>query len=78
MTLNVVPAIVKVPDRLVVAVFAATLKEAVPGPVPLAPPVTVIHDALLAAVQAHPAPAVTVLLPVPAPAVNAWLLGEME
>jgi hypothetical protein len=70
-TLKVVPAIVSVPDRFVVAVFAATLNDAVPLPVPLAPPVTVIHDALLAAVHAHPAPAVTVLLPVPAAAGNA-------
>ena len=55
------------PGPFVVAVFAATLKDAVPLPVPLAPPVTVIHAALLAAVQAQPAPAVTVLLPVPPP-----------
>ena len=77
-TLNVVPAIVSVPDRLVVAVLAATLNAVVPGPVPLAPAVTLIHAALLAAVQAQPAPAVTVLLPVPAAAVNVWLLGEIE
>ena len=51
--------------------FAATLKNAVPFPVPLAPPVTVIHEALLAAVHAQPAPAVTVLLPVPPAAANA-------
>jgi hypothetical protein len=76
--LNVVPAMVSVPDRLVVAVFAATLNETLPGPVPLAPLVTEIHEALLAAVQAQLAPAVTVLLPVPAAAVNAWLVGEIE
>ena len=58
--------------------LAATLNAVVPGPVPLAPPVMLIHAALLAAVQAQPAPAVTVLLPVPAAAVNVWLLGEME
>jgi hypothetical protein len=34
-------------------------------PLPLAPAVTVIHDALLAPLQAHPVPAVTVTLPVP-------------
>ena len=72
------PAIVSVPDRLVVAVLAATLNDVVPGPVPLAPPVTEIHAALLAAVHAQPAPAVTVLLPVPAAAVNVWLVGEIE
>jgi hypothetical protein len=77
-TSNVVPAIVSVPDRLVVAVFAATLNETLPGPVPLAPLVTEIHEALLAAVHAQLAPAVTVLLPVPAAAVKAWLVGEIE
>ena len=78
MTLKVAPAIVSVPERLVVAVLAATLKEVVPGPVPLAPPVTVIHAALLAAVHAHPAPAVTVLLPVPPAAAKVSLVGEIE
>ena len=34
-------------------VFAATVKPTEPLPVPLAPEVTVIHDALLAAVHAH-------------------------
>ena len=77
-TSNVVPAMVRVPERLAVPVFAATLKPTVPGPVPVAPLVTEIHAALLAAVHAHPAPAVTVLPPVPAAAVNAWLVGEIE
>ena len=77
-TSKVVPAIVSVPERLAAPVFAATLKDMVPGPVPLAPPVTEIHAALLAAVYAQPVPAVTVLLPVPAVAVNVWLVGEME
>ena len=77
-TLKVVPAIVSVPDRFVVAVFAATLNDAVPLPVPLAPPVTVIHAALLAAVHAHPAPAVTVLLPLPPAAAKESLVGEIE
>jgi hypothetical protein len=36
----------------------------VPGPVPLAPPVTVSQLRLLAAVQAHPAPALTPTDPV--------------
>ena len=40
--------------------------------------VTEIHAALLAAVYAQPVPAVTVLLPVPAAAVNVWLVGEIE
>jgi hypothetical protein len=37
----------------------------VPLPLPLAPDVTVIHDALLTAVHPHPLPAVTVTLPDP-------------
>ena len=37
----------------------------VPFPVPLAPDVTVIHDALLTAVHPQPLPAVTVTLPDP-------------
>jgi hypothetical protein len=45
--------------------FVATLKLTVPLPVPLAPPVTVIQPLLLAAVQLHVEPAVTVTLPVP-------------
>jgi hypothetical protein len=40
----------------------------VPLPEPLAPPVTVIQLALLAAVHAHPAPMVTPTLPLPAAA----------
>ena len=77
LTLNVVPAIVSDPFRLVVAVFAATLNPALPDPEPDAPLVTVIHDALLLAFHAQPAPAVTALVPVPPAAVNVWLVGEM-
>ena len=77
MTVKVAPAIVSVPLRPdVVEVLAATLKVAAPGPDPDAPPVTVIHDALLPAVQAHPAPAVTVPAPLPPDAVNDWLVGD--
>jgi hypothetical protein len=36
----------------------------VPLPLPLAPPLTVIHAALLVAVQAHPEPAMTLTVPV--------------
>lgn len=63
-TVNVWPAIVSVPIRAG-PVFAATLKVTLPLPVPVAPDVMVIQDALLAAVQPQPAPAVTAtLLPV--------------
>jgi hypothetical protein len=46
-------------------------------PLPLAPLVTVIHDAELAAVQAHPAPAVTETVPVRASDVTDRLVGEI-
>ena len=51
---------VAVPVRAVVAVFAATDRATVPLPLPLAPLVTVSHDAVLAAVHAHPVGLVTV------------------
>lgn len=72
---NVWPAIVAVPDRVVVAVFAAMLRLTVPLPEPLAPPVTVIQDALLPAVHEHPAGAVTLTVPVPPAAGSDWLSG---
>lgn len=75
--MNVVPAIVSAPVRPVVAVFAATVKPALPGPDPEAPLVTVIHEAWLTAVHAQPGPAVTALAPAPPGAVNDWLAGEM-
>jgi hypothetical protein len=68
---NVAPAIVSVPLRLEATVFAATSNVTEPLPDPLAPPVTVIHAALLVAVHAQPVAAATVLLPLPAEAVNA-------
>jgi hypothetical protein len=60
-TVKVFPPTVTVPVRAVVAGFAATLKEAVPFPEPLAPAVTVIHPTLLTAVHAQPATAVIVV-----------------
>jgi hypothetical protein len=67
-----------VPVRPVVDAFAATLYETVPLPLPLAPAVTVIHDALLVAVQAHdPAFAVTETVPAPPAAVGELAVGEM-
>jgi hypothetical protein len=42
----------------------------VPGPLPLAPDVIVIHVALSVAVHAQPAGAVTAMVPVPAAAVT--------
>ena len=75
--MNVLPAIVRLPLRLEGDVFASTLKPATPGPDPEAPLVTVIHDALLIALQAQPVPAVTVLLPLPGAGVNDCVVGEM-
>ena len=75
-TVNVVPAIVNVPVRFVVAVCAATLKPTLPLPLPVAPLVIVIQLALLEAAQAQPDPADTVLDPVPPLAMNDPLVGE--
>jgi len=63
-TVNVWPATVAVPVRDVVAVFAAMLIATAPLPLPLAPLVTVTHDALLTAVQEHPARLATATLAV--------------
>ena len=65
-TVNVWPAIVIVPVRLDVVGFAVTLYATWPLPLPLAPPVRVIHEALLLAVHAHPEPAVTPTVAEPA------------
>ena len=54
---------VTVPVRDAVLGFAATSYETVPLPLPLVPPVSVIQAALLVAVHAQPAPAVTVTVP---------------
>jgi hypothetical protein len=50
----------------------------VPLPVPELPDVIVTHEALLAAVHAQPAPAVTDMLPAPPDARNDWFVGEIE
>jgi hypothetical protein len=44
-------------------------------PLPLAPAVTVIQEALLAAVHGHPAGAVTVTFPMPAAAPKSAAVG---
>ena len=75
LTVKVIPAIVNVPVRAFLAVFAAALKSTVPSPLPLAPAVTLNHDVLLAAVHAQPVPAVTLTVPVPPAAAIAWLVG---
>ncbi len=64
-TVNVLPAIVSVPERAGPS-LAATKKVTVPLPLPAAPEVMVVHWTVLEAVHAQPAPAVTVM-GVPAP-----------
>ena len=75
LTVNVWPAIVIVPVRGLVFGLADALNATVPGPLPLAPLVTVSQPVLLLTpVHAHPAGAVTVVDPVPPPATTDWLV----
>ena len=71
------PAIVTVPVRDVVNVFAATLTVVVPLPDPLAPAVTVIHASLATAVHEQPAAAVVVIVAVPPLDVTVLDVGEI-
>ena len=64
-TVTVCPATVSVPDRAAPPVFAATEYVTVPFPLPLAPDVTVMNEALLVAVHAQPEDAVTATVAVP-------------
>ena len=66
-TVKVCPSIVSVPLRAVPE-LAATLNDTEPFPFPLAPEATVIQEALLTAVHAHPAAVVTEAEPLPRPA----------
>jgi hypothetical protein len=63
---NVCPAIVSVPVRELVSVFASALNVTEPLPVPVVPAVTVSQPTLLVADHEQPAPAVTAVVPVPA------------
>jgi hypothetical protein len=58
-TVTVCPATVSDPLRAA-PVFAPTENSTVPGPVPLAPDVTLSQDVVVVAVQAQPAVVVTV------------------
>jgi hypothetical protein len=73
-TVNVWPAMVMVPLRAL-AVFAAALNVTLPSPLPPAPAVIEIHEALLLAVHEHPLPADTPTVPVPPPAGAVPLIG---
>jgi hypothetical protein len=70
------PAIVSAAVRPLVLVLAEALNTTDPEPVPLAPDVTVNHDAPLLAVHAHPFDAVIVTDPVPPAAESAWLAAD--
>jgi hypothetical protein len=75
---NVLPAIVSEPVLAELPVFAATVYEMLPLPVPVAPAPMVIHELLLAAVQLHPALAVTTTLPLaPIDPLNVDDVGEI-
>jgi hypothetical protein len=76
LTVNVRPAIVTVPERPGPLV-AAIVRFTVPLPEPLPPDETVIHETLLFAVHAQPAPAVTVTALLPPDAGSDRLSGAM-
>ena len=76
--MKVFPPMVAVPVRLVPAVLAATLRPTVPLPVPEAPEVTAIHDALLVAVRAQPLVPLTDTDTGPPAAPTLWLDGDSE
>jgi hypothetical protein len=77
-TVSVRPAIVKVPVRDAVALFAATANVTMPAPRPSAPPVTVIQDAWLLADHGQSAGAVTAACPFPPSSSNDACSGEIE
>jgi hypothetical protein len=72
---TVCPAIVSVPVRADVPVFAVVLYVTVPLPVPLAPAVTVIQVALLVAVHVQPVCVVTLTVELPPAAGSASVVG---
>lgn len=75
-TANARPATVTVADRDVVAPLAATENGTAPAPAPAVAPVSVIHDADVAADQEQPVATLTERLPLPPDAAAAWLDGE--
>jgi len=74
--LNVLPAIVSVPERPAVPVLAAAASVTVPLPDP-DPPVTVIQDRLFVVDHVHPVGAVTVTFVLSPPVANAFEASEM-
>jgi len=78
LTVKSLPPIDTAADRDEGAVLAATEYPTVPGPVPPAPAVIVIQEALFDALQEHPAWVVTVTLPDPPEEPKDWLAGVIE
>jgi hypothetical protein len=74
LTVKSLPAIVRVPLREVAAVLAATVYEETPLPLPVV--LAVIQETLLDELQAQPAVAVTLTLPLPPAALNDALVAE--
>jgi len=77
LTVKVLPLLEMVPERAVELAFGATVNATLPGPLPDAALVSVIHAALLVAVQPQPAAAVTVTLPLSPLASAASEVGEI-
>jgi len=75
-TVTVLPAIVTVPIRSALPVFAATVSETLPVPVPEAPLAIVIQLALEAADQSHVSVAVTATDTEPPSEATAAVAGE--
>jgi hypothetical protein len=78
LTVNVRSAIAIPTERLLPLLFAATLYDTVPLPLPLALEVIVIHDSPLVAVHVHPAWLVMVIVPLDPPAGTESVVGEMS
>jgi hypothetical protein len=76
-TVKLRPPMVRVAVRLDALLFTPTLKVTVPLPVPLDPLDTINQFALLVAVQAQPAGAVTPTLPAPPLPANSWFDDEV-
>jgi hypothetical protein len=77
-TVNVCPAIVIVPDRLLPLEFDPTLNPTVPLPVPAAPNAMVSHGVVVVAVHAQPVLAVTATDLGPPAAAMDVLVGLIE
>jgi hypothetical protein len=75
---NVCPAIVNVPVRLLPVLFAAAVKWTEPLPLPVDPLVMVIQLALLDAVHVHPDCVVTETVPFPPSLSTLSLFREIE